>query len=93
MYVRYCEYCGEKFVTKSKLKRFHSKECRKKMALKKEEEGWQPCCTCKNACGGCSWSIDFTPVEGWDAEPTIINDSEGNISSYKINSCPRYIRG
>ena len=37
--------------------------------MKKEKE--QICWTCKNACGGCSWSRNLTPVEGWKAEKTI----------------------
>lgn len=31
------------------------------------------CWTCENACGGCSWSKKFEPVEGWKAKKTKIN--------------------
>ena len=44
------------------------------------------CWKCGNALGGCSWSIDFTPVEGWDAKPTAHN-------SYKVYNCPKFVRG
>lgn len=93
MYVKFCECCGKKIVTKSKLKKYCSRACMQIMAKKREEENGQLCYICKNACGGCSWSIDFKPVNGWDAEPTIIRDSEGDIHSYKINNCPEFIRG
>ena len=93
MYVKTCECCGKRFVTKSNLKKYCSKDCVRQMAKKRKEERWQPCCTCKNACGGCLWSRYFLPVIGWDAEPTIVKDSEGDFASYKINNCPEFIRG
>lgn len=54
----------------------------------------QLCWSCKNACGGCPWSKNLTPVEGWIAEPTVIRDSgKPAMHSYKITYCPKYIRG
>ena len=57
----------------------------------------QPCWDCKKALGGCSWSRDFTPVEGWIATPTY---KAGNYSkkrgrlppmkSYQIEYCPEF---
>ena len=35
------------------------------------------CFLCDKACGGCSWSRDFTPVAGWTATPTRINPGGG----------------
>ena len=55
----------------------------------------QLCWDCKRACGGCSWSRNFTPIAGWDAEETTIcvqNRSEGRISSFYIRDCPQFIR-
>ena len=46
----------------------------------------QPCWSCGNCYGGCSWSFDFTPVEGWEAEK-IFKDGD---TTYKIYSCPEY---
>ena len=46
----------------------------------------QPCWSCGNCYGGCSWSFDFTPVKGWDAEMIM---KDGDVS-YQINSCPEY---
>ena len=93
MYERVCECCGKVFLSKSNLKKCCSKECAKEMAKKRQQEKGQLCCICKNACGNCSWSADFIPVEGWDAQPTIIKDSEGDFSSYEIKRCPEFIRG
>ena len=93
MYVKLCECCGKKFVSKSKVKKYCSNKCYKIMAEKREEEKWQPCCTCQNVCGRCMWSKYFLPVPGWEAEPTIVKDGEGSFSSYKIHKCPQYIRG
>lgn len=54
----------------------------------------QPCCTCRKFCGGCSWSKDFTPVDGWKAIPTIIHHGDNrDIPSFKIMFCPKYERG
>lgn len=42
--------------------------------------------------GGCSWSSEFNPVEGWRAKPTKIKIQEGMfLKSYKILYCPEYI--
>lgn len=46
----------------------------------------QPCWTCWNCFDGCSWSIDFTPVKGWDADEIM---KDGDIT-YQINYCPEY---
>lgn len=51
----------------------------------------QPCWHCKKACCGCSWSQSLTPVEGWEAKPIIIKDSDDrSYPSYEIKSCPLY---
>lgn len=48
------------------------------------------CFRCDNACGGCSWSKDFTPVEGWTAEKTKIWIGRTTIDSYRITACPEF---
>ena len=53
----------------------------------------QPCCTCKKAVFGCSWSRNFKPVEGWEAIPTIITHGDRQMGSYQILNCPEYERG
>lgn len=53
----------------------------------------QLCWICKNACGGCSWSRAFKPVEGWMATPTIILQEDNYIKlipSYHITACPEF---
>ena len=53
-------------------------------------ESRQPCWECAKACnGGCSWSADFTPVEGWTAEETV--DCSG-ATSYMILECPEFVK-
>ena len=46
----------------------------------------QPCWTCQNCYGDCSWSFDFTPIEGWDAVKVM---KDGDIT-YAIKHCPEY---
>ena len=43
------------------------------------------CLHCTNACNrGCSWSDDFTPVEGWKA------DYNEKLDSFYVISCPKF---
>ena len=93
MKVAMCKVCGKYFFTKSTSKEFCSDECRKEEAQRRKDEDSQLCWRCKNACGGCSWSRCFQPVEGWDATSTIVKDSEGDIHSYEIHKCPEFIEG
>ena len=93
MYVKICECCGKRFLSKSNSKKHCSKECSKEAIKRRRDEDGQICYICKNACGGCSWSANFIPIEGWDAQPTIIKDSEGDFASYEIKGCPEFIRG
>lgn len=80
MYVKIRELCKNKLP--------------KKLLFKKRDvENEQICWHCKNACGGCSWSRSLTPVNGWLADPIIIKDSVGDISSYIIKKCPEFIEG
>lgn len=48
----------------------------------------QLCFSCKNACGNCSWSKNFTPVEGWTAEKIVL---PREVETYAIYSCPEYV--
>ena len=50
------------------------------------------CFLCDKACGGCSWSRDFTPVAGWTATPTRINPGGGAAptDSWHIEDCPEF---
>lgn len=94
MYKYICVNCGKSFATKSKMRKYCSKKCKIEAIKRKREENDQICYTCKNATGGCLWSKYFLPIKGWDADPTIIKDSEiGEIPSFKIKSCPNYIFG
>ena len=54
------------------------------------------CWQCGNACTkGCSWATDYTPVEGWDAEKTVVysgNVGGPNIDSYIVRECPEFVQ-
>lgn len=47
---------------------------------------------------GCSWSKEFKPVEGWNAEETLVisrpDNGEGEcaIQSYIVRGCPCFDR-
>lgn len=93
MYKHYCKICGKPFYAKSARRDYCGKRCRAIGKDKKSKKS-QLCETCQNACGGCSWSDRFKPVEGWEAFPTIIKQGDGReTSSYKIINCPSYIYG
>ena len=51
----------------------------------------QPCWTCKNCYGGCSWAREFKPVDDWKAITTYIPENGEHAESYKIIYCPEYI--
>ena len=55
------------------------------------------CWECEKAGGKCSWSKNFTPVEGWNAIPTKIscgykkNGTEPHfIDSFQVLECPEF---
>lgn len=53
------------------------------------------CWECKNAVGGCSWSRELEPVDGWQAIPTKIKANGNNqiimTDSYIVRGCPEFI--
>lgn len=59
------------------------------------------CWGCKNAVPnkkdrGCSWSKNFEPVEGWDAERCDVNMQHGKknyVESYIVKRCPLFMQG
>ena len=49
------------------------------------------CWECGKACTkGCSWSAEFIPVKGWDAEETHIDSMPE--PSYYVKECPEFVR-
>lgn len=49
------------------------------------------CYTCNTPSPTCPWKYNFTPVKGWEAEPTKVLVSEGKYqNSYHVKSCPLY---
>lgn len=108
--IKICRSCGTKFIPVSPSQRFCSARCRNKVPIDpskniklikkqnycKGKTSDQPCWDCKNACGGCSWSKNLTPVKGWEAKIVkrkYCEDNEELNYTYKIISCPQFIRG
>ena len=91
MNAKICEHCGKMFYSKSTSRKYCTQACKKEASKIRQLERGQLCWRCKNACGGCSWSKNFTPVEGWDAKPVVLKDEEGEIFTYNIKGCPEFI--
>lgn len=60
------------------------------------------CWQCVKACGKCSWSHNFTPVDGWVAKPRRMLlhlgddgsfESAKYCQSYRVISCPEFVKG
>jgi len=55
------------------------------------------CWDCENCTGGCAWSRNFEPVEGWTvretAEPTWIGKVQKMIPCITVVDCPEFVRG
>lgn len=94
--VRRCARCKERFCT------YEIKETDIKSIIR----GFEPearytkeslCWTCVRATGTCSWSRNFEPVPGWEAEKTEVKNPYGKdrfemIASYDVKACPLYIK-
>lgn len=51
------------------------------------------CWDCSKACGGCSWSDHFAPVNGWVAIPRkVYASNDGMASSFIVRECPMFDR-
>ena len=57
------------------------------------------CWGCEKACGRCSWSRKFVPVQGWKAEPTKIyqytmrKNGKNHLyhtDSFDVYECPEF---
>ncbi len=49
------------------------------------------CWNCKNNAGHCSWSKNFTPINGWKAIPTKVRSENGKkLDSYDVYECPEF---
>lgn len=46
------------------------------------------CCDCCNT--ECSWHKEFKPVDGWNAEHTIVDNGRDKQDSYYVKECPLY---
>lgn len=90
--------CGEEILVSTKnLKEAYSCGCQRRTTRfrtkgKAERRHVQPCWSCKNYAGGCSWSRKGAePVKGWYAIPTVrLQGSNHPLYTYMIISCPEY---
>jgi hypothetical protein len=73
-----------------------------KLGVKKEwsdRSKFTLCWDCAKYNGGCNWSANHLPVEGWTATPTAIKQvfRKGeipiSISSYIVHECPEFVYG
>lgn len=64
------------------------------MKRKTKKEAETICWKCKNACNsGCEWSRAFKPVPGWDVEAVEFIDNYKLVTSFRVISCPKFIKG
>lgn len=94
--IKTCPICNKQF--EGRQQKYCSFACRwtaKQIKSKRTPRGHKGtlCWNCKNACGGCSWSRSFTPVEGWNARETTLKSADGNIQSFFVTDCPEFING
>ena len=99
-----CKYCEKLFTTTKAAQKFCSEMCRYKYKqnerieeAKKKRRGRETLCwDCQKATGGCSWSRNLTPVEGWEAKQIKV---KGNfytnevLDSYVVTNCPEFKEG
>ena len=48
------------------------------------------CWDCQRAVKECPWAANFEPVDGWDAEPTVIMSTYCPQNSYHVKACPLF---
>ena len=48
------------------------------------------CWECTNTCGGCSWTKEFKPVEGWTIQETQISMGSKIVDSCIVLTCPKF---
>lgn len=92
-----CNLCNKEYLAKSPNQRYCCKECRltaiEKSITEKKNHRHNPkcgqlCWRCENATGGCSWSKELKPVNGWKAIEVKRDADEGD--TYKILYCPLF---
>ena len=66
--------------------------------MKKSGKDIKPCTSlcldCANATKPwrCPWVNNFTPIEGWVAEPTQLYKPPAHYESFDVKSCPSFVR-
>ena len=86
--------CGKtRVVLARNLRGAYSCGCKARRKADRRPGHPQPCWTCRNYAGGCSWSQKYPePVKGWDATPTTkYQGNAGEVTSFAIHYCPEYV--
>lgn len=95
--IKHCKKCGKKYLSTGFHQDFCSIGCRneysKNREKKKNTKVEQLCWSCKNACGGCSWSSKYQPIEGWEATHVYRIDAGRQMDTYSITACPEFAKG
>lgn len=96
MITKQCRFCKKKFNTFNNKQIYCSKKCSNAFnynkARKEATRTDSLCWSCKNACGGCSWSSSFVPVKNWKAKPTKVKCTGGYVDSFHVIKCPEFDR-
>jgi hypothetical protein len=94
--VRVCQSCSHEYATYE----FYEADVKDILAERELTSKYNAnslCWSCKRATGTCSWSRNFEPVPGWEAEKTEVKNTYGKerfemIASYDVKACPLYIK-
>ena len=88
-----CACGGERIVPARLLRSTFHCGCRTKRRKAQPPTHDQPCWTCRNYAGGCSWSRkEPPPVDGWIATPvTKYNGARPEMNTFAIHFCPEYV--
>lgn len=63
------------------------------LGLSERPQGETLCWRCQHSTGKnmCSWAQRFVPVQGWDAQPTLLASSQGKMQdSFHVRKCPQF---
>jgi hypothetical protein len=99
VYIKNCANCGREFRTTLGNRKFCGTYCRDRgrtLPTKRDTLCWK--CKKATASDNCPWANDFIPVEGWDAEETVLvirstRGYERKDTSYIVRECPLFEEG
>ena len=93
--IKQCKFCGKIMIVTNATKYCSAACSRRAVQAKRPARKTidSLCWDCQNAVAKCSWSINFIPVEGWEAKPIKIKQKKNIfIDSFIVLNCPKFIR-